>query len=50
MSDRDGDKYHPPPIMLEGRDEGGVLLGLLHVILVASDVLREPNLCEDEGT
>jgi len=35
--------------MLEGRDEKGLLLGLLRVFLVASEVSREPNLYEDEG-
>ena len=28
MSNEDGDEFHPPPFP-EGRDEGGVLLGLL---------------------
>ena len=50
VSDGDGDKLHPSPILLEGRDEGGVLLGLLHVFLVTSEVPGEANLYEDEGT
>ena len=49
VSDGDSYEFHPPPIMLEGRDEGRVvLLGLLRVFLVASEVSGEPNLCEDE--
>ena len=43
-ADGDGDKFYPPPIILEGRDEGGVLLDLLRVFLVASEVPGEPNL------
>ena len=49
MSDWDGDEFHPSPIRLEGRDERGVLLGLLRVFLVSSGVPGESNLCEDEG-
>ena len=29
VSDGDGDEFHPSPILVEGRDEWGVLLGLL---------------------
>jgi hypothetical protein len=48
VSDRDGDgdEFHPPPLLLEGRYEGGVILGLLRVFLVASEVSGEPNLYE----
>ena len=49
VSDWNGDKFHPSPILPEGRDEGGVLLGLLRVFLVASEVPGKPNLYEDEG-
>jgi hypothetical protein len=45
----DGDKFHHPPDLLEGRDEGGLFLGLLRVFLFASEVPGEPNLYEDEG-
>ena len=38
-----------PPISLEGRVDGGVLIGLLRVFLVASEVSGEHNLYEDEG-
>ena len=38
VSDVDGDEFHSSPILLEGRDEGGVFLGLLRVFLVASEV------------
>ena len=50
VSDGDCDESHPPPILLESRDEGGVLLVLLRVFLVAFEVSGEPNLYEDEGT
>ena len=49
VSDEDGDEFQPSPMLLEGRDEGGGLLGLLRVFLVVSEVPREPNLYEDEG-
>ena len=48
VSDGDGDEFHPSQILLEGRGEGGVLLGILRVFLVASEVSGEPNLYEDE--
>ncbi len=32
----DGDELHPPLLSLEGRNEGGVLLGLFRVFLAAS--------------
>ena len=47
--DGDGDKLHPSPTLLEGRDEGGVFLSLLRVFVVASEVPGEPNLYEDEN-
>ena len=32
----EGDKFHPFPVSLEGRDEGGLFLGLgLHLVLAA---------------
>ncbi len=49
VSDGDGDEFLPFPMLLEGRDEGKVLLALLRVFLVASEVPGEPNLYEDEG-
>ena len=50
VADGDGDKFYPPTVLLEGRDEGGVLLGLLRLFLVASEVPGEPILCyESEG-
>ena len=48
--DWDSDEFHPSTILLEGRDEGGVLLDLLRVFLVASEVPGEPSLYEDEGS
>ena len=44
VSDGDGDELYPSPMLLEGRDEGGVLFGLLRVFLVESEVPGEPNL------
>lgn len=49
VADGDDDEFHPSPILLEGRDEGGVLLVILRVFLVASEVPGEPNLYENEG-
>ena len=43
VSDGNGDKFHSPPMFLEGRDEGEVLLGLLDMSLVASEVLAKSN-------
>ena len=48
VSDLDGDKFPPRPIFPVGRDEGGVLLGLLCVFLVASEISDESNLRENE--
>jgi len=49
MSDWDDDKFHPSLILPEGRDQEGVLLGLLRVSLVASEVPGKPDLYKDEG-
>ncbi len=49
VSDEDGDEFYTPPILMEGRDEGGVLFGLLRMFLVVIEVSGEPNLYEDEG-
>ena len=49
VSDGDGDEFHTPPVLLESRDKGGVLLGLLRVFLVAYEVSREPDLYKNEG-
>ncbi len=38
VADEDGVKVHPPPVLFEGRDEGGVFLGILRVFLVAFEV------------
>jgi len=35
VSDGNGDEFHQSPMLLEGRDEGVVLLGLLRVFLVS---------------
>ena len=47
VPDGDGDKVHSPLVFLEGRIEGGVLLGLLCVFLVASEVSGKSNLYEN---
>jgi len=49
VADGDDDEFHPSPILLEGRDEGGVLLVIIRVFIVASEVPGEPNLYENEG-
>ena len=49
LSDGNGDEFHPPLVLLEGRDEGVVLLDLLRVFLDASEVPGELNLYEDES-
>ena len=49
VSDGDGDELYLPLILLENRDERGVLFGLLCVFLVASEVMRESDLYENEG-
>ncbi len=49
VSDGDGDEFHSSPMLLESRNEGCVLLGILRVFLVASEVPGELNLYEDEG-
>ena len=48
MADRYGDEFHPSPVLLEGRDEGKVFLGLLLVALVASKVPAESDLDGNE--
>jgi hypothetical protein len=50
MADGYGNEFHPSPLLLEGRDEWGVFLGLLLVFFVATKVPREPNLNENEDT
>ena len=49
VPDGDGDEFYSPPELLEGRNEGGVLLVLLCVCLVESEVSGESNLYENEG-
>ena len=45
----DGDVIHPPLVFLKGLNEGGVLLGLLCALLVASEISGKSNLYENEG-
>jgi len=35
VSNGDGDEFHSSPVLLEGDNEGGVLLGILRVFLVS---------------
>ncbi len=49
MADGEGNELHPSPIPFEGRDEGGVLLGLLVDLDVAAEVHAEADLDNDEG-
>ena len=49
VSDVADDKLHPPPMLSEGHEEGGILIGLLRVFLVASEISGEPNIYESEG-
>ena len=48
VADGDGHEYHLPPQRLEGVDEWGVLGGLLLKTLVASEVLVESELKDDQ--
>ncbi len=43
VADGDRDEFHSPLVFLEGRNEGGVFLGLLIMSLVASKVPAESH-------
>ena len=47
VTDGKGDELHPSPVFTEGRDEGGVLLGLLVELIVAAEVSVEVDLDDD---
>ncbi len=49
VPDGDGDEFHPPLVFLEGRNEGGVLLGLLCVFIVVPEVYAKFYLNENES-
>ncbi len=49
MADGDGHKLHPSPVFSEGRDEGGVLLGLFFELNVATEVSTKSDLDDDES-
>ena len=49
VSDGDGGEFYLHLVLLEGRNEGGVLFGLICVFLVASMALGESSLYEKEG-
>ena len=49
VADREVHKLHPSPVFSEGRDEGGILLGLLAELNVAAEIPAEADLDEDEG-
>jgi len=50
VANRDGHEFHLSPYLFEGGDEWGVLGGLLLEPLVASEVLAEFYLDDDEVT
>ena len=50
MAEREGHKLHSSPKLSDGRDEGGVLLGLLVEFNVAAEVSLEADLDEDGGS
>ena len=50
MADREGHELHPSSVFPEGRDEGGVFLGLLVELNVAAEVLVEADIDKDEGS
>jgi hypothetical protein len=43
VPDLDGDKFHSSQVLLEGRDEGGVFLGLLCVLVVTAEISAKSN-------
>ena len=49
VSDREGDKLHSSPILLEGLDEGGIFIGLLCELNVAAEVSAEADLDYGDG-
>ncbi len=50
VSDWEGDELHDSsPMFLEGRDEGGVVLGLLHNLEVEAEIFAKADLDDDEG-
>ena len=48
MADRDGHEFHLAPNFLEGVDKWGVLGGLLALPFVATEVLAEEDLADEE--
>ena len=48
VSDWKGDKLHHSLVFLEGRDEGGVFLGLLHELDDVFEVSAKADLDDDE--
>ncbi len=49
MANGKGDELHPSPVFSEGRYEGGVLLGFLVELRVATVVSAKADLDDDEG-
>ena len=49
VPDRKGDELHPYPMFLEGRDKGGVSLGLLRELDAAVDFLEKAGLDDING-
>jgi hypothetical protein len=48
VSNREGDELHCSPVPLEGRDEGGVFLGLGGVCVFAAKVRTESDIDNDD--
>jgi len=48
VSDGDGDELYFSPVLLEGRDEGRLFLGLLCEFVIASEVSAKFDFYEDE--
>ena len=49
MADGEGHKVHSSPVFPKGRDEGGVLIGLLVELNIAAEIPAKADLDEDEG-
>ena len=49
MAEGEGNELHPSLVSSEGRNEGGVFLGLFLEINIAAEVPTEANLCNYEG-
>ncbi len=48
VSNGEGDKLHLSLVFLEGRDDGEYFFGLIHDLVVATEVFAEADLYEDK--